>query len=153
MQNIKVIVTIVLISLVATTYAISSTWGNISNSAQLLHAEQVFNASSPGKYVTHEIKFPKNVSFVCVCSFIHSFIQLLFIQSTFSSTSEREKFLYNKKWRFLVGNLIKISISVSVSFHFFSFMFCTFFFVILFYVYVHKCRSQDEISNFSFAFF
>lgn len=62
MQNIKLLSSIaVAISLLATTYAISSTWGNISNSAQLLHAEQVFNASSPGKYVTHEIKFPKNV--------------------------------------------------------------------------------------------
>uniref|UniRef100_A0A1B0ABK9 Salivary secreted peptide n=1 Tax=Glossina pallidipes TaxID=7398 RepID=A0A1B0ABK9_GLOPL len=46
--------------LAATSYAISSTWGNISNSAQLLHAEQVFNASSPEKYVNREIKFPKN---------------------------------------------------------------------------------------------
>lgn len=46
---------------ITTAYAISSTWGNISNSAQLLHVENVFNASSPGKYVNHEIKFPKNV--------------------------------------------------------------------------------------------
>ncbi|KAM7345004.1 putative salivary secreted peptide [Cochliomyia hominivorax] len=61
MQNMKLFLTVaVAVSLLATTYAISSTWGNISNSAQLLHAEQVFNASSPGKYVTHEIKFPKN---------------------------------------------------------------------------------------------
>ncbi|XP_039953474.1 probable salivary secreted peptide [Bactrocera neohumeralis] len=45
---------------ITTTYAISSTWGNISNSAQLLHVENVFNASSPGKYVNREIKFPKN---------------------------------------------------------------------------------------------
>lgn len=41
---------------------VSSTWGNISNSAQLLHAEQVFNESLPGQYVHREIKFPKNVS-------------------------------------------------------------------------------------------
>lgn len=61
MQNFKLILTFALVSLLATSYAISSTWGDISNSAQLLHAEQVFNASSPGKYVTHEIKFPKNV--------------------------------------------------------------------------------------------
>ncbi|KNC31798.1 hypothetical protein FF38_07694 [Lucilia cuprina] len=60
MSNKKFILSMVVLSLLATTYAISSTWGNISNSAQLLHAEQVFNASSPGKYVTHEIKFPKN---------------------------------------------------------------------------------------------
>ncbi|XP_061390372.1 probable salivary secreted peptide [Musca vetustissima] len=60
MSNLKYIVLTVLVCLLATTYAVSSTWGNISNSAQLLHAEQVFNASSPGKYVTHEIKYPKN---------------------------------------------------------------------------------------------
>lgn len=61
MPNYKFVIITVVLSLLATTYAISSTWGNISNSAQLLHAEQVFNASSPGKYVTHEIQFPKNV--------------------------------------------------------------------------------------------
>ncbi|EDW38775.1 GL16235 [Drosophila persimilis] len=51
---------LVVTSCVATAYAVSSTWGNISNSAQLLHAENVANASSPGRYVNHEIKYPKN---------------------------------------------------------------------------------------------
>lgn len=92
MQNMKLILTVVMLSLLATTYAISSTWGNISNSAQLLHAEQIFNASSTGKYVTHEIKFPKNVRITnfqftslllhaCIHSFIHtvsSNIEVLF---------------------------------------------------------------------------
>ncbi|EDW61210.1 uncharacterized protein Dvir_GJ21904 [Drosophila virilis] len=41
-------------------YSVSSTWGNISNSAQLLHAENVVYGSSPGKYVDHEIKYPTN---------------------------------------------------------------------------------------------
>lgn len=78
MQNLKLFSIIaVAVSLLATTYAISSTWGNISNSAQLLHAEQVFNASSPGKYVTHEIKFPKNVRIQK--NIIHSFLHLKII--------------------------------------------------------------------------
>ncbi|KAL7737507.1 hypothetical protein ACLKA6_007639 [Drosophila palustris] len=45
---------------VASVYTVSSTWGNISNSAQLLHVENVVNGSSPGKYVDHEIKYPTN---------------------------------------------------------------------------------------------
>lgn len=44
--------------------SVSSTWGNISNSAQLLHAENVVYTSSPEKYVEHEIKYPTNVSSV-----------------------------------------------------------------------------------------
>lgn len=61
---------------ITTAYAISSTWGNISNSAQLLHVENVFNASSPGKYVNHEIKFPKNVRKLRLSCSVH----VLFIQ-------------------------------------------------------------------------
>ncbi|XP_017865535.1 PREDICTED: probable salivary secreted peptide [Drosophila arizonae] len=45
---------------VAPVLSVSSTWGNISNSAQLLHAENVVYTSSPGKYVEHEIKYPTN---------------------------------------------------------------------------------------------
>lgn len=51
-----------LLLMVPVAMGVSSTWGNISNSAQLLHAEQVFNESLPGQYVHREIKFPKNVS-------------------------------------------------------------------------------------------
>lgn len=47
---------------VAPVLSVSSTWGNISNSAQLLHAENVVYTSSPEKYVEHEIKYPTNVS-------------------------------------------------------------------------------------------
>ncbi|XP_017958693.1 probable salivary secreted peptide [Drosophila navojoa] len=45
---------------VAPVLSVSSTWGNISNSAQLLHAENVVYPSSPEKYVEHEIKYPTN---------------------------------------------------------------------------------------------
>ncbi|EDW09750.1 probable salivary secreted peptide [Drosophila mojavensis] len=45
---------------VAPVLSVSSTWGNISNSAQLLHAENVVYTSSPEKYVEHEIKYPTN---------------------------------------------------------------------------------------------
>lgn len=43
------------------TKAVSSTWGNISNSAQLLYSEQIFHESLPGQYIHREIKFPENV--------------------------------------------------------------------------------------------
>ncbi|KAH8373053.1 hypothetical protein KR009_011192 [Drosophila setifemur] len=59
--NIKLLIRLLIVaSCFATAYAVSSTWGNISYSAQLLHAENVVNASSPEKYVNHEIKYPKN---------------------------------------------------------------------------------------------
>lgn len=53
---------ILMLFCVASVYTVSSTWGNISNSAQLLHAENVVNCSSPEKYVNHDIKYPTNVS-------------------------------------------------------------------------------------------
>lgn len=61
MKAISKIALTIVVCLAATAYAVSNTWGNISNSAQLLHVENIFNASSPGKYVNHEVKFPKNV--------------------------------------------------------------------------------------------
>ncbi|XP_037950874.1 probable salivary secreted peptide [Teleopsis dalmanni] len=60
MNNFSVICFSIVVCIAATAYAVSSTWGNTTNSAQLLHVENVFNASSPGKYVNREIKFPKN---------------------------------------------------------------------------------------------
>lgn len=59
---------------VVSVYTVSSTWGNISNSAQLLHAENVVNGSSPGKYVNHDIKYPRNVS--CVSCNIEKYVCL-----------------------------------------------------------------------------
>ncbi|KAH8413658.1 hypothetical protein KR222_002932 [Zaprionus bogoriensis] len=51
---------VLLLFCVVSAYTVSSTWGNISNSAQLLHAENVVNGSLPGKYVNHDIKYPTN---------------------------------------------------------------------------------------------
>ncbi|KAH8261571.1 hypothetical protein KR044_011437 [Drosophila immigrans] len=57
----SILSSLLLLSLwLASCCAVSSTWGNISNSAQLLHVENVMNGSSPGKYVDHEIKYPTN---------------------------------------------------------------------------------------------
>ncbi|KAH8272030.1 hypothetical protein KR018_007037 [Drosophila ironensis] len=59
--NFKVLFSLsIVVSLMSTVNAVSSTWGIISNSAQLLHAENVIYPSSPGDYVNNEIKYPTN---------------------------------------------------------------------------------------------
>ena len=64
MSTSKLVILCVIVSFVATAYAVTSSWGNFAASSQLLYVENISNFSLPRRYVNREVRYPKNVRYI-----------------------------------------------------------------------------------------
>ncbi|XP_055916433.1 uncharacterized protein LOC129949174 [Eupeodes corollae] len=62
MNTSKLVILCVIVSFLATAYAVTSSWGSFAPSSQLLYVENIANLSVPKRYVNREVRYLKNGS-------------------------------------------------------------------------------------------